>query len=206
MTVSIAICAHVARTRQALALAVQMRAPVAMDDGTWGSNANHDRAFQYAYDANPDSDWCLLVEDDAIPVTPGRITDCLANCPTDAASLYLGTSYPRWEQPRVTRGMRYDWIIADIFLHGVAMAVRTHRVPTMLTDAQAITADADRRYGLALQLQGVKVSHTTRSLFDHRDEHTLIHHDDGKGRTLPRVARMRADNTTVWRSDSRVGI
>ena len=197
-SVSIAICAHRARITHAASLSAYLKAPVAWDEGHLGSIANHDATFELALARAAGAQWCLLIEDDAIAVAPERILDCLRNCPTDAASLYLGTNYPSWAQKRVDAGMHADWITASTFLHGVAMAVRTPSVRPMLDAARHITLDADQRYGAALFAIGTEVSHATTSIFDHRDERTLIDHADGRCRALPRKARRLANPTTCW--------
>src|SRR5690606_40272318 len=63
--ISYAVVGHFKRAKQASELAHALDASLSLDDGTYGSNENHARAWR----SRPNKDgWVVVLEDDAIPV------------------------------------------------------------------------------------------------------------------------------------------
>lgn len=199
MTVTIGICAHTARSTQAHELAATVGASfVCEDDGSLGCASNHTKAWWQLSMA--DTEWALLVEDDAVPVDDFRaqLDQALTVAPSPIVSLYLGTSRPlHWQlfvQQAVQRATTSDasWILGTHLLHCVGVAVRTELAPLM----------ADWSTNLAQPLDDHPVgehliAYTWPSLIDHRDDTPVVQHPDGQPRDKPRTA-WRTGTRTAW--------
>lgn len=197
---SAAVCAHVDRSEQANALSAALTAPIAWDDGSLGSNPNHDRAWQLAYETalQAGTDWCLVLEDDAqpIPELTQALPLLLQDLPDNGiCSLYTGTGRPPHYQPRIAQAHslaalgRATYLRHTYLLWGVAVAIRTAHIPDMLAFVtQFPELPYDYRIGEWLVARGMHCYYTTPSLVDHEDSTTLITHYDGQPRTEPRKA------------------
>src|SRR5699024_12066418 len=109
--ISYAVCGHEDRRAAAKALADSLDAWLALDNGTYGELGNHDRAWRYG--ALFDSDWTVVLEDDALPVPnfDQHVQAALGTLPAEpcAVSLYVGTSRPpRSEEHTSELQSRFD--------------------------------------------------------------------------------------------------
>jgi GR25 family glycosyltransferase involved in LPS biosynthesis len=176
-----------------------------MDNGFWGCKRSHIRCWEYL--ADQDSEWSLVVEDDAQPVESftTQLADALTKAPASVVSLYLGTGFPPQWQDRIHQAItaaereQAHWISADNHLHGVAVAIKTELVRDMLTTVRCSTQPIDyaiRDWAKATQH---KISFSHPSLVDHADTPSLTAHPDGGERTIPRKA-WRVGTREAWTS------
>lgn len=196
MKVSYAVCGHQGRRDAARSLADSLDAWLALDNGTYGELGNHDRAWRYG--ALFDSDWTVVLEDDALPVPnfDQHVQAALGTLPAEpcAVSLYVGTSRPPQWQGRIERAIVESdatgagWIKGPGPLWGVAVALPTALVPEMLFEVQSIRAPYDERLGTWLRMHDLACLYPSYSLVDHADWPTLIRHQDGQPRVEPRRA------------------
>lgn len=210
--VSIAVCGHYRRAKQARELADRVGGRLALDDGTHGELANHDRAWalaveadeqvwqhalaaQWALDTYRDR-WCVVLEDDAI--VPDDFAEQAARVLTGAhglVSFYLGAERPVEWQSRITRAvgvaeaMGASWIASRWLLWGVAVALPVTEATLMLQQVRERKyRPYDERLGAWARRSRIPVRYTWPSLVDHADGPTLIHHADGQPRDAPRRA------------------
>lgn len=185
MNTAIAVVAHTKRADQAHQLMETVGAQyMAMDNGTYGCNANHIRCWTYL--AKQPTQWSLVLEDDAQPINgfTDQLDQALRQAPTGIVSFYLGN--PTWWKPNIpdrarrltNAGQQADttnasWIITNEFLHGVGIAVRTSFIPDMLNGLSATTAIdyAIRDWATHTNRD---IAHAWPSLLDHADQPTLI--------------------------------
>lgn len=196
----IGIVGHVDRLAMVQELAGKVGAEYAsVDDGTLGCERNHLKVWQHLADHNPD-EWSIVLEDDAIPCDDFRnqLDQALAAAPSDIASFYLGhPSWWHWYPDRLKRltkaGGRADqndacWILTDDILHGVATAIHTAAIPEMLSHVEQSTKPIDYSIRQWARDTDRLIAFSWPSLVDHRDERSIVKHQDGKPRTLPRKA------------------
>jgi hypothetical protein len=172
VTISSAVCAHASREREATALAARLSAPISWDDGSVGILANHDLALQEA--EKWATDWCVVVEDDAIPIPDFRQQADLA---LDAvvgplASLYFGyVAKPRRMVSLSLDRLDPHWIMKPGFTSAVCIAVRKDFVAPLLQISSAIdTMTVDQRYSYAAKQLGHEwIPHSNPSLVEHSD-------------------------------------
>ena len=144
---SIGVVAHHARYERATLLADRVRAEVVSvdSDGKLGAGANHEACYQWLAETS-EAPWCVLLEDDAVPVKDFRnqLNQVLRAAPnTGLLSLYLGRFRPPHWQPSIARAITGDqhFLMASELLHHVAVAIRTPLIGAMLHHIRA-----DRRY------------------------------------------------------------
>lgn len=190
----IAVCTHESRHARGAKMARRLGAYIALDDGRYGSNANHDRAWRMAAQSWP---WTLVLEDDAVlPHDFSRhARRALLNVPGDGAvSFYLGTSYPGHYQGRVKRALAQcdaegaSWLRCGVALHGVALALPTHHVADMLEAVADVDKPYDERLSVWLKDRGLPCWYTVPSLVDHEDEDHVLPASAWQPRKLPRKA------------------
>lgn len=173
-----------------------------------GARANHLSAWSTL--AEMDSEWSLVLEDDALPVTDFRhnVISALDVAPSPIVSLYLGTGNPICWQPRIERALNWadkrdaNWLLCRNLIHAVAVVVKTSHIESMLDSLyciddpidESITAWAVKRFGVQ------SVSYTIPSLCDHNDGPTLMRHADNRRRVAQRVA-WRRGMRDQWNSD-----
>lgn len=195
-------CAHIDRLGQAEALLeslpIDARGMV-VDRGQHGELDNHDRAWELAYELamEEDLDWCVVLEDDALPITSfsAVLPDVLDLCPGDGiVSLYTGTGRPPQFMSVVesacfiAQATNRAWLRSRKLLWGVAVAIPTQYVPHMLDFVRDDLRPYDYRLGRWAQGSRLPVWYTYPSMVDHSDGPTLINHQDGQARTERRIA------------------
>lgn len=140
---SIGVVAHHSRHERAEKMADYVGAEViAVDsDGKLGAGANHEACYRWLAETTT-APWCVLLEDDAVPVKNFRtqLDAVLRAAPnTGLLSLYLGRSRPPHYQPSIARVIARDehFLLCDELLHHVAVAIRTPLIGAMLTHLRA---------------------------------------------------------------------
>lgn len=177
-SLSIAICAHVARKQQAQDLSRQLLCPIALDEGDRGAVVNHDMALRLA--AMVPADWVIVMEDDALPIPDFRqqAAAALDTCPAPFASLYYGyLGSPDGDiGAQLTEGDP-NWFMRQGLSSAVCVAIRYEKVGSVLNQVRQITEElpADHRWAEAFNALGHRwVPHVNPSLVDHADEGSLI--------------------------------
>lgn len=191
MLYRIAVVGDVRRKTQAYELAQALDADLVLDTQASGLTANGQRAWAAASMTN--SDWTVVLEDDAIPCTDfhTRLAEALTSTPTDVVSLYCGTSYPLQAQDVYRLAItEADNAGANYFTlpnlwHTVGVAIRTPLVKQMLEHIDGLTLPLDEAITTWMLAEGRRAAYTHPSLVDHRDDHTVIQHPDGIERTMP---------------------
>lgn len=151
-----------------------------------------------------DSEWVLLVEDDALPVDDflHQLDQALTVAPSPVVSLYLGTSRPKHWQLFVTQAVQCanqadaSWITATHLLHCVGVAVKTELAPLMADWCTNLDQPLDD-HPVGEHL----IAYTWPSLCDHRDDTPVVSHPDGQPRNQPRIAH-RAGTRNTWTTTS----
>jgi len=210
--IRIGIVGHVQREEMALDLYNQVDADfLSIDplDGI-GCLANHLAVWRWHAD-NPGSDFCLVLEDDAVPVEDFRhqLAAALAVAPTPIVSLYLGRGYIGDTQlsasVRRAEATGSHWLLADHrLLHAVGLAVRRELLPSMITELsrrthlpRARSGPIDHMLGQWARRNHHEVAYTVPSLVDHADGPSLVM----RHRRAPRTA-WRTGGREQWTSTS----
>jgi hypothetical protein len=194
---AIGIVAHISRQRWADELADQIKAThVSMDNGTLGTYGNHLATWQY-HQYNTDSDWAVVIEDDALPISDFRhqLGMALAAAPTDIVSLYLGRSRPPQHQPAIATAiasataLNHAWLTAPKLIHAVGVAIRTEHVADLCRTLQRTRGiDIDEAISEWAHMRHLTIGYTLPSLVDHRDGPTITKHRDQADRPAGRTA------------------
>ena len=207
MTYRIGIVSHHTRLKMSDLLCVEVEADLlSIDPGNIGAGSNHKRVW--AELATFDTDWSVVLEDDAVPVIGFRdqLAKALTAAPAPIVSLYLGQLRPPNAQPKILDAIakadanEAHWIISDRCLHAVGLAVRTELIEDMLANLKAYLP-IDQAIGRWARTKGHEIAYTVPSLVDHADTSTLINHPDGKPRTPGRIAH-RTGTRATWNSAS----
>ena len=209
MNHTIAVVAHTARLEQAHHLANHVNANyISVDDGTLGCELNHRKCWLWHLE-NTTTEWCINLEDDAVPVEnfPQQTHQALSAAPAPIVSLYLGRHHiPTldWEQRKQHAIAQADnnnahWLTTNTLLHAVAVAIKrnvlhhiithTMRLPDFLPNDEAITHYAMNNRAT--------IAYTWPSLADHADQPTLFKHHDKLPRPPGRVA-YRTGTHQTW--------
>lgn len=205
MRVALGIVAHHARADQAHKLMEDVGAQyMSMDNGTLGCHRNHRKVWDYL--ATQDTDYSIVLEDDAEPVEGFReqLEQALTAAPAPIVSLYLGVGRPQGWQKRIDKAIKIadnkdaHWLTGKHVLHAVGLAIRTELLPMDLDPRLQI----DHAITKWRRAEFLPVAYTFPSLVDHRDEPTLFDHGDGLSRTKPRKA-WRVGTRDTW-TDSAV--
>lgn len=177
------VVGHTARERQARALSCRLGASLSLDDGSYGSRANHSRAWLSAVNNNG---WVVVLQDDAIPVDnfEGHVWNALANLPQTAApvgavSFYVGGGkpFPAMVEQAVqdAESAASSWLIDDWLRWGVAVAMPADIIDQTIQIYEGIKKPYDQALGAALKKQGRSILYTVPSLVDHEDGPSLLH-------------------------------
>lgn len=197
MNISIVVVADVRRGDMGERLAVQVGADyLNVDTMMRGATWNHSVAWKMH--APVGNDWCLNLEDDALPVDGFReqLADALAVAPAPIVSLYLGRGYIEDSRtgPLLTRAdlLGVNWIVSQgRILHAVALAVRGELLGSLVDNLPRDSSPIDRSLSLWARRQGHRVAYTNPSLVDHNDGESL-------------VTRYRRAERRAWRTGVRV--
>ncbi len=210
------MCGHHRRAAQARELADRVGGRLALDDGTYGELANHDRAWARALEADAQiwqharatrwnldavrDRWCIVLEDDAVvpddfAEQATRVLTGVADERDTLVSFYLGAERPTEWQSRITRAVGVaeatgaSWITSRWLLWGVAVALPSSAAARMLEQIpERKYRPYDERLGAWARRARIPVRYTWPSLADHAEGPTLIHHADGQPRDAPRQA------------------
>ena len=171
---------------------------VSVDDGTLGCEGNHRKVWRAISDIAQPDEWCVVLEDDAIPVPDFRrqAEAALAVAPATVVSFYLGRINPvHWQgfiEKAVSQADSVDacWITSDTTLHAVGIAIRTPKlVNAMLKRTSEYARPIDERITMWCRNFGHPTAYTHPSLVDHADGDPVIaQRRDGTVRTPGRVA------------------
>jgi hypothetical protein len=207
--VKIAIVAHEARAAMAETLQHNLNAGfIAWDDGSKGAEANQKAAWEWH--AQNTNGWALVLEDDAEPVEGflRQASAALAEAPSQVVSFYLGQSRPpQWQQKIADAIAKADandahWIVSTALIHGVAVAIKSELIPSMLNWVTQTPLPIDEAISHWCRAHHKVVAYTHPSLVDHADGETLIRHRDKLPRDTGRVA-WRTGSHKHW-TDNRV--
>jgi hypothetical protein len=128
-------------------------------------------------------EWCIVLEDDAIPVDDFREHAERALAKTDAqlVGLYLGTGNPLGVvqaavEPavRAAEDSQSAWIVADWFLATVGYAVRSTLLPDLIADISERGGPVDNRINEWTHAAGLQTWYTQPSLVDHEDNSSVL--------------------------------
>jgi hypothetical protein len=205
------VVAHKTREQQANLLAEEVGAVVCnVDDGRLGCADNHLQVLGLL--SLLDADWCVVLEDDAIPV-PNllfHVKHALAHAPAPVVGLYLGSGNPSGQPQRRIRqavvaaqvgsepsgrtdNEGWAWITADCLIGSVGYAIRASLVDGMVGDLAYRAGEFPLRLSRWAQEWDIGVCYTVPSLVDH---------DDGVpiGYTAEEFQRLRQTRVPgVWR-------
>lgn len=181
--VSYAVVGHVRREAPATSLSTTLNGSLSLDDGSYGSNRNHAQAW---LSASKDSEWVVVLEDDALPVDnfQAHVRDALANLPetkkpVGAVSFYVGGGKPfpvMVEQAVLdAESAGSSWLIDDWLRWGVAVAMPADIIERTIGIYEGIKKPYDQALGAALKKQGRSILYTVPSLVDHEDGPSLLH-------------------------------
>jgi hypothetical protein len=199
--------AHVDRADQASALAESVGADIAWDSLLldYGEVVNGDRAWAMR---DPDADWHIVLQDDAVPVD--GFLEHAANALAHAdgmVSFYLGTGRPQQVAVGIAvaeadrRGAA--WLQSTNLFWGVAVAMRTKYVDEFLAwgGPRVTIGTYDKRLSIFAHASYQQVSYTLPCLVDHADGPSLVDHPWGAADMKRRAWRVgtphRWDTTRV---------
>ena len=165
----IGICGHTKRGQRAHKLAEQVNAEmVAVDLGDVGAANNHRTCWLWLRESM--TDWGVVLEDDAIPVTRFRqsLVAALGSSPSGLVSLYMGRNRPPHWQDSYGQALatRHHYLLAPELLHAVGYAIHRDHL-----DAVLEATDGTRHFNEAVsdwcRASGQQVAYTNPSLVDH---------------------------------------
>lgn len=163
---------------------------VTIDYQNRGAYESHRWALELA---SQQSERCVIMEDDAIPVAGfEQLAQAWFDRMPDALiSFYLGTGRPPQWQARVDDCLaraNNDYIKLNTLIHGVCYSVPPRFVNRVLSKMHD-DLPADFAVGRAW---GGQVVYPVESLVEHRDADSVERHADNEARNVPRVARCLA--------------
>lgn len=164
-------------------------------EGTRRCAENHMRVLSLLHDLAAGNEWCVVLEDDAMPV-PGFRTEAAAalRCaPWPLVGLYLGRGNPSGQIQRDIRQAldhAQAWITADYFISSVAYAVKANMIPPMLDYIKGRDEELPMRITRWAQDEDVLTAYTHPSLCNHADLESVIYPGIplAERQKLPRVA------------------
>lgn len=171
---------------------------LSIDNGTLGVEGNHWAVQNHL--ANLGASWSVVLEDDAEPVDGFRdqLSAALQSAPESACvlSFYLGRQRPPQHQGAIGRAVQAakmtgaNWILGNRLLHGVAYAIRTDMLPSLLEFTTRRVTPIDQHITVwARETIGRRsVAYSAPSLCNHADMPTVVAHPDGQPRPPGRVA------------------
>lgn len=198
---SVAVMAHPSRAELVEGLRKRLRRPLI--DVEWDVDGDEwDTARRALLARDPDADYHLVIQDDALPcadLLAGTVR-ALAAVPDGAVlSLYSGASARKGTIGRAIRGEAETlapFVVASRLWWGVAVCYPTRLIDDLVAGAARIAVrEYDRRVSSWLRRKGVPVVYTCPSLVDHRDVPSLLHHDRPDGPR--RAAWFAGENTSA---------
>jgi hypothetical protein len=182
-----------------------------IDDGTLGGPGNHRWAWAELACTASESEWIVVIEDDALPCNDFReqLDSALDVCPVDIASFYLGKCRPKPWMPFVEQAVaralseQACWITSDAVIHAVCVAIRgPELVESMLNRTSKHFRPIDERISFWCRQFGHETCYSFPSLVDHDDDlPTTVVHPDREEREKGRVA-WRFGSRDRWTSKS----
>ena len=181
--ISIGVVADPRRGDMGKALAEKVGADhLNIDTDARGCTWNHCEAWRALYDVRPSGDsYCLVLEDDAIPVVGFReqVAAALAVAPAPIVSLYLGRGYieDRYIESMLVRAdaRKANWIVAPgRILHAVALAVRGDLMESLVENLPTLNHPIDRALTTWARSNGHQVAYSLPSLVEHDDGQSLV--------------------------------
>lgn len=155
-----------------------------LDDGTLGCAGNHALVLSRLAAAARDYDcWCVVLEDDAVPVEDFRhhLTRALEHAPEPIVGLYLGTGNPSGEIQRQIRQAvlaaqksNNAWIVSDCLIGSVGYALRASLITPMLGYITDRDEELPLRISRWAQQNNVAICYTMPSLVNHEDGPSVI--------------------------------
>lgn len=174
--VSIGVVAHPKRKAVALNLGNQVQGLVSFDIKSLGTTWNHATTLEAVLDEA--EDWCVILEDDAIPCPDfhDHLNRVLSETETPVVSLYLGSGKHAGHGVRIADKVEAmateanDWLVTDELWHAVGYAVTVEVAQDILPFIRRTNKPVDEAITQWCKSQDVKVSYPLPSLVDHRDE------------------------------------
>ena len=211
----IGIVADKRRSEMASRLYAHLRADfISMDNGILGPRSNHLRVWEHLISIAEPDEWCVVLEDDAIPCPHfhTQLSNVLAWCPTDfsVVSLYMGQEHPRQWQERMKQAVALAdskhacWIRSRSCIHAVGLAMRAEDAAAMANHARTVKGNPrpiDETISQWCYLSRHQVGYCLPSIVNHADVPTLIKHPDGVKRRKGRVA-WRFGGRDRWTTNS----
>lgn len=218
--IAIGIVGHIRRMRMIEQLKATLGPHcVSIDDGTRGVFLSHHRVWSELTFSG--AEWCVVLEDDAVPVPALRqqLQAALDVTPSPVVSLYLGRDRPRFIQPAirgvVDSGVDTCWLTTQHMLHAVGIAMHRSVIAPMLTHTREVPGAAllpiDRAIGHWVKYGDDvdTVAYSWPSLVDHANQGSVIDvHPDGEprgpvlyldeGQAMPALS-----NRVAWRVGQR---
>ena len=154
---------------------------VSVDTGNLGCTQNHAQVWRTLTALSEGHEWCVVLEDDALPTPDFRaqLDAALAVAPASIVSLYLGSGYidDLRMATMLNRANLVDanWLVTQgRIMHAVALAVRTDLLPELVKALPPKDQAIDRSLSLWARREGHQVAYTYPSLVDHADGPSLV--------------------------------
>lgn len=159
---------------------------IKFDDGLpsiTGCANNHIRVLKALNECSHKDKWCVVLEDDAQPVTDFReqLVESLALADTALVGLYLGTgSRAGSTQKAIIPAIQAaedtgsNWVVSDWFMSCVGYAVKSSWLPCLIDALSNNGGPVDNRINEWSHRTGFKTWYTYPSLVNHKDEQSLI--------------------------------
>lgn len=187
----IGVVAHISRLKMAGELTEEVCAdvfaldhitPADPEDGMRRAALNHRSVLRSLSDLAGPGEWCVVLEDDAVPVAGfrGHVENALACAPTPVVGLYLGRGNPSGEvQRQVRQGLTLTkaWLTADFFISSVGYAIRRGMAAGLVAWCDTVDDEGDewpRQVSRWAQDNFLLTSYTNPSLVDHADAESVI--------------------------------
>jgi hypothetical protein len=187
----IGVVAHANREALATKLIDEVQADVYEFDRTWppsvtGCAGNHIRVLKGLNRIAANSTrhtWCVVLEDDAIPVNDFRnhVEWALPTADGPLIGLYLGSGNPQGVTQRVivpavedAKAADASWIVADWFISTVGYVVHSAWLSDLIAAISDMTGPVDNRINDWTQGAGLETWYCHPSLVDHEDDDSML--------------------------------
>lgn len=197
VSIAVGVVAHEARRAKAQQLYEQVGAVyISIDDGRLGAGINHVKVWRHV--AAHNTDWSIVLEDDAQPITdfPAAAIAALQYAPTPIVSFYLGKTRPPQWQAKIRAAVakanndQSAWITHSRLLHAVAVAAKTELVEPMIAHVlRRRYLPIDEAISNWARINSHRIAYTHPSLVDHDDTQPSVSpHRDNTPRKPGRTA------------------